>query len=375
MPCSGAPSDMEDAERVRIWGRAAIASRRRGPCRPPQPRASASIRASWFARGFVGQLSTVLLALMHVALVFVAFVPCTRGGPSSRRPVISFACGRSRRATTATSRIDRSRRAARSSSSSGSSAPRRCRTDLLWWASWHRRHHRFSDTPPTRTRRCSAASGTRTSGGSWRRPRRARSSNVRDLARYPELVFLESTSGCPIVAYALGCFAIGGCQRRGVGLRVSTIAVLHATTLINSLAHGLGHAPLRHGRRLAEQRVLAHRDVGRGWHNNHHHVMTSAREGFRWWEIDGTHLGFVLRARSRGGVVWDVREPSAAKLAAPRPRARSRATPDQAPARRRAAGAALARQSTRVRRAPWTLLLLPRGLRSHPSDRPLGGRR
>ena len=38
--------------------------------------------------------------------------------------------------------------------------------------------------------------------------------------------------------------------------------------------------------------------------------MASARQGFRWWEIDVTY--YVLRGLKAVGLIWDVREPPAA---------------------------------------------------------------
>ena len=44
--------------------------------------------------------------------------------------------------------------------------------------------------------------------------------------------------------------------------------------------------------------------------------MASARNGFRWWEIDITY--YVLRALAVVGLVWDLREPPAAVVAGER---------------------------------------------------------
>ncbi len=44
---------------------------------------------------------------------------------------------------------------------------------------------------------------------------------------------------------------------------------------------------------------------GEGWHNNHHRYPWSARQGFRWWQIDTTY--YVLKALSWVGIVRDLR--------------------------------------------------------------------
>ena len=46
---------------------------------------------------------------------------------------------------------------------------------------------------------------------------------------------------------------------------------------------------------------------GEGWHNNHHYLPSSTRQGFFWWEIDLNYYALVaLRAV---GVVHDLRRP------------------------------------------------------------------
>ena len=55
---------------------------------------------------------------------------------------------------------------------------------------------------------------------------------------------------------------------------------------------------------------------GEGWHNNHHHFPGAARQGFYWWEIDLTYYG--LRVLAWLGVIWDLKEPPVALLAARR---------------------------------------------------------
>jgi len=45
--------------------------------------------------------------------------------------------------------------------------------------------------------------------------------------------------------------------------------------------------------------------MGEGWHNNHHHYLNSARQGFRWYQIDLTY--YVLRVLALVGLIWDVK--------------------------------------------------------------------
>ncbi len=45
--------------------------------------------------------------------------------------------------------------------------------------------------------------------------------------------------------------------------------------------------------------------AGEGWHNNHHRYQSSARQGFRWWQIDTSY--YILWLLSRVGIVHDLR--------------------------------------------------------------------
>ena len=177
----------------------------------------------------------------------------------------------------------------------------------IWWASWHRRHHKYSDTP--------LDAHSPRHGGFWHSHvgwfldgshDRPDLSNVKDLTRYPELRFFEAHKWLPIVAYAVACFAIGSWSGLVWGFVVSTIAVLHGTALINSLAHVWGSRRFETKDDSRNNALLAVFTLGEGWHNNHHDQMNVARQGIRWWEIDMTY--YSLRLLSAVGVVWDIRK-------------------------------------------------------------------
>jgi stearoyl-CoA desaturase (delta-9 desaturase) len=186
----------------------------------------------------------------------------------------------------------------------------------IWWASVHRRHHKHSDGPgdlhsPTKRGFWYAHVG-------WvfdlSLPRPRDDSNVSDLTRYPELRWVDRHDWIPLSAYAVACIAIGGLPGFVWGFVVSTLAVFHATMLINSLAHIWGSRRYATGDESRNNAPLALLTLGEGWHNNHHHYMSSARQGFFWWEIDLTY--YVLRVLAWLHLVWDIREPPAAALRA-----------------------------------------------------------
>lgn len=176
---------------------------------------------------------------------------------------------------------------------------------VLWWASKHRTHHRHSDTEldvhsPTRFGFLFAHIGwvyTATRG-------KTSYDNIKDLTRYPELVWLDSHIYIPALLLSAVSYLIAGPSGLVVGMFWSTVALYHATFCINSLAHIVGSQRYDTGDSSRNNWLLAIFTLGEGWHNNHHYFMASARQGFFWWELDITFL--VLRALSWTRVVWDL---------------------------------------------------------------------
>ncbi len=184
---------------------------------------------------------------------------------------------------------------------------------LLWWASKHRHHHQHSDTdqdvhsPLHRTFLYSHLG--------WifaRKHDQADLTKVADLARYPELMWLHRHELLPPTVLAGFCFWIAGWSGLVVGFFWSTVLLYHATFCINSLAHVRGTKRYVTGDGSRNNALLAFFTMGEGWHNNHHAYQSSARQGFRWWEIDLAY--YILRALSWIGLVWDLKAPPEAVM-------------------------------------------------------------
>ena len=189
----------------------------------------------------------------------------------------------------------------------------------LWWASHHRHHHTRSDEKDD-------AHSPQQHGFLWshvgwfmtRANFRTRLDLVGDLARYPELRFLDRYDALLPLALAGTLYAVGallehtaprlgtsGAQLLVWGFCISTMVLYHATFSVNSLAHTIGarrYATRDHSR---NNWWLALLTFGEGWHNNHHHFPGSARQGFYWWEVDITY--YVLRALAATGLVWNLK--------------------------------------------------------------------
>jgi stearoyl-CoA desaturase (delta-9 desaturase) len=179
---------------------------------------------------------------------------------------------------------------------------------VLWWASHHRWHHKHSDTPQdvhsARQRGFWYAHLGWILGPS---NNETRLDLVADLAKYPELRFLNRTATqlLPALVYGLACLTLGGVHGLVWGFLVSTVLLWHGTFTINSLAHMFGRRRYETTDDSRNSWALALLTTGEGWHNNHHHYQSSARQGFRWWEIDVTY--YVLRLLAAVGLVWDLR--------------------------------------------------------------------
>ena len=183
----------------------------------------------------------------------------------------------------------------------------------LWWAAHHRNHHMYSDQPqdvhsPIQNgfwySHCLWLFNHETSATDY--------SRIPDLARYPELRFLNKFYLLPPLLLGAAVFFTLGASGLFFGFFVSTVLLWHGTFTINSLSHVIG------GRRYATSDdsrnnwLLAIVTMGEGWHNNHHRFSSSTRQGFFWYEYDFT--SYILKVLSLFGLVWQLRPVPAAIL-------------------------------------------------------------
>jgi stearoyl-CoA desaturase (delta-9 desaturase) len=185
---------------------------------------------------------------------------------------------------------------------------------VLWWAAHHRHHHRFSDQEldlhsPT-------LFGFFWSHIGWiisDKYNDTRMDYIADFAKFPELRWLNKYHMVPPVALSAALWLIGGWHLFIWGFCLSTVFLWHDTFTINSLSHLFGSRRYETSDTSRNNWLLALLTLGEGWHNNHHHFMASARQGFYWWEIDITY--YTLKVLSWLGIVWDLRKVPAHILA------------------------------------------------------------
>ncbi len=188
----------------------------------------------------------------------------------------------------------------------------------LWWAAHHRHHHAHADRPDD----CHSPVqlGFWRSHCGWFLAREnfaTRLDRVPDLARYPELRWLDRYDAAVPAALAALLFGTGAWLERSApglgvtggqlvvwGFCISTVLLWHATFTINSLAHRFGSRRYATRDDSRNNPWLALLTLGEGWHNNHHRFPAAARQGFFWWEIDIAWYG--LRALEALGIVRDL---------------------------------------------------------------------
>jgi stearoyl-CoA desaturase (delta-9 desaturase) len=186
----------------------------------------------------------------------------------------------------------------------------------LWWAAHHRHHHRHSDEEVD-------AHSPMQHGFFWshcgwflsRANFKTHLDRVKDLSKFPELVFLDRFDWMVPVLLLSACLLAGWMapaswgtsplQALIWGFCISTVATAHCTFFINSLAHVWGNRDYATTDTSRNNFILAILTMGEGWHNNHHHYQSSARQGFRWWQVDVSY--YVLWTMARLGLVSDLR--------------------------------------------------------------------
>lgn len=190
----------------------------------------------------------------------------------------------------------------------------------LWWAAHHRHHHCHSDEE-------SDAHSPVQHGFLWshigwflsRNSFHTELDRVKELAKFPELRFLDRFDVLIPTIFALSIFGLGmllekyapsletnGWQLLVWGFVLSTVVLYHATFTVNSLAHTWGNRRYATRDHSRNNFLIAIFTLGEGWHNNHHHYPVSASQGFYWWEIDLTYYG--LRLMSSLGLIWNLRK-------------------------------------------------------------------
>ena len=136
---------------------------------------------------------------------------------------------------------------------------------VLWWAANHRHHHKYSDRPEDI--HSPLQKGFWWSHMGWilaRDHAETDPSRIPDLAKYPELVWLDRNQYVPTLLYGVALYFAFGWTGLFYGYFLSTVLLWHGTFSINSVMHVFGRRVYRDDRRLAQQLPLRARHDGRG---------------------------------------------------------------------------------------------------------------
>ncbi len=184
----------------------------------------------------------------------------------------------------------------------------------LWWVIHHRIHHMHSDTE--QDVHSPVVGGFLHGHVGWLFTQdlmKPDSTLIRDLTRYPELVWLDRLWMIPGALAAAACYLIAGDSGLIWGYCLSTVVIFQITFAVNSIGHLYGPQHYDTGDGSRNNWLLGVISMGDGFHNNHHKAPTSARHGFTRWQFDMAYA--VIRMLSAVGIVWGIRLPSAKILA------------------------------------------------------------
>lgn len=198
---------------------------------------------------------------------------------------------------------------------------------VLYWASHHRHHHRFSDSSSDVHTPHGFGPGFRGAlRGLWHahvgwifQPHRASAGRYcPDLLADSLLQRIDARYSLWLVLSFVGPAAVGlavtgsgvGALRAGLwGGAVRIFLVQQGTYGINSICHVFGTRPFATHDRSTNNAWLAPLSLGGSWHNNHHAFPSSAFNSIDWWHVDPA--GGVIRLLSWVGLTWNVKRPSA----------------------------------------------------------------
>ena len=203
---------------------------------------------------------------------------------------------------------------------------------VLHWAAQHRRHHQHSDSkgdPHSPHHHGTGILGVIAGfwhahiGWAFKDSPGGIDHYVADLRKSPSIriaskLFPLWIALGLVVPFALGGLISGTWTGAVCGLLWGGFArvflVHHVTWSVNSVCHLWGSRPYPekdHSRNNLVFGVLA---LGEGWHNNHHAFPTSAKHGFRWWQVDLSY--YVIRMLAIFGLAWNIRLPGRSLSAA-----------------------------------------------------------
>jgi len=179
-----------------------------------------------------------------------------------------------------------------------------CQHGPIDWAGLHRHHHLHSDDPSDHH---NSHLGLWWSHFGWMLKEVPAKAQVKRLTpdlqanpyyRWLNRHFLLLQLPLAVVLWWLGeSTGAGGLALVLWGIPLRLMVVYHCTWMVNSATHRWGYVSYASHDQSKNNWWVALLTFGEGWHNNHHAYQSSARMGFRWWEIDLTWLHIKVLER------------------------------------------------------------------------------
>lgn len=155
------------------------------------------------------------------------------------------------------------------------------------WVGYHRMHHLYADRPGDPH---DSTQGFWWSHINWLMhevPGRAELRRfTKDIADDPFYQFCHKHYIALQIILALVLYGLGGMPFVVWGIFVRLFVGFQSTCLVNSACHRFGYRNVEVDDRSTNCWWVALLTFGEGWHNNHHANQSSARFGWRWWEVD-----------------------------------------------------------------------------------------
>jgi fatty-acid desaturase len=186
----------------------------------------------------------------------------------------------------------------------------------LFWVMHHRKHHKFSDQPGDPHR---PADGFFWAHWLWLFPKHRRRELgmdyvkwAPDLAKRPfyrglEVGYLPCQAVFGVMiglwGYALGSWSMA-LSFLGYAFFLRMVLVLHATWMVNSVAHTWGYRNYETNDNSRNNVFVAAVALGEGWHNNHHRIQQTANHGHTPWEFDVSFWVIVGLAALSQPLAW-----------------------------------------------------------------------
>lgn len=159
---------------------------------------------------------------------------------------------------------------------------------IFWWAERHRQHHRYADTAQD--------PHERSEGAFWSHilwlmedTKPVDVKKIPDLAKYPELRFLDSNYQFVNAVFALSILVLFGTHFFAWGYCLATVISWHLIFVVNSLCHRFGYKNFDGKNESRNIWVLSLINLGEGLHNNHHERAFSPNNRVKKFELDLTY--------------------------------------------------------------------------------------